>query len=1370
MKKVLSMLLAIVMVFSLLPISAFAAETGGKITFTTDFTNDLGVGDTFTVTATLSENPGIASFANQFKYNDQVLAFKGFKLNSRGKVDTEVFLYDAPVWENTTATFVMAVDYNNTDNGMLYVGEFEIIAEEGELGLGLTTTEFGQKFTFADVDGKDIMPELDFSAITGLTVGGKAVGPEMPEDAPFTAITTDAGPIVAVEYVEDLEFNYSTVPYYIVTIPADATTAYVTAPDQVVMEDMTTNEVMATGYAANLEDMSSPLYVSYNYEETADGPKVEIPMNMTASDFSGGEVELCFFSNDEYNPATHAFGIEDASYACLGLIAFQYAGEAEEIYSITIDPNLVGGTITASNEDGEPLTEAAAGDYVFVTVTPASGYTGNAYTINGQIANDYIFQMPEEDVVLSATFTAIHTCTYDQEVADEKYLKSAATCQSAAVYYKSCECELFDNSETAETFTSGTAVEHSFGENGKCQWCETYTITVADFENGTVTAEQYAEAGSAVTLTVAPAEGYMLDTLSVMNGETAVEVGEGHTFTMPAAPVNVSATFKEIPPENYVITVTESANGTVVANPTAAAQGTTVTLTVTPAEGYELESLTVMAGETAVEVAENNTFEMPAANVTVTATFEKIPTYAISSDGTIVGGTVTVTNEDGEPITEAAEGETVMISAVASEGYTFVSAAYSYGDQQIECANNAFTMPAAPVTVTAVFKNNAPTVEPNPITKIEVSHPSIKEVTDDETGTASLVMEIVSGVSEKLDLNITLRNSELEATQEISWASTNSTVAWVENNTLMTGTVTEPTYVILTATAVEKTATTAMIDGEGSDALLTLKVTVNPAGEGYTVNMGPDKNVVANETIQIPVTVAHSDSAVTGYKSYEFTFQYDPALLTLLNKSPENDEKDVTIEDNNGTVTVRRYGEALNVGEAAITLEFSAKKTCETNVTLTSAKVGTSDDAKGENIPDAQIVDNITLVTVSGYTVQLPDEFDGEKMITPGEDYTFTAKDLNYNYTITAKIGDETLTVTGSGTVAAPYNISADQIDGNIVITTEKEGKEFDVAITENADMAPAEGFKVGEDAAQYMVDYKAVLTPTDGYEYGVEITIDNVEYPCTPDENGVYTIEGSDITGDINIAVTKTPVTVAEHNVSFSGNGVEDLVEGYAVKVAHEADYSFSLKEAENYAYTVTASMGGTAVTPVKAEEANEDGSYTYTIAKVTADLAIQIEKSDLKVAVNEYVGLDGKTVFLVTATQTLPEGKTLAYGGSAMYVKSFQVEGSEEMVQKYSWLVEVVEGETLTVEAATAQIAVTEATSTVLEQTYNVNESSALDINDAQLVYDLYNNVYQSIETVGMQKFLRADVNGSGNINVQDASAVVTAIIAAKSSSEKA
>ncbi|NLL22396.1 MAG: hypothetical protein GX260_01260 [Tissierellia bacterium] len=54
----------------------------------------------------------------------------------------------------------------------------------------------------------------------------------------------------------------------------------------------------------------------------------------------------------------------------------------------------------------------------------------------------------------------------------------------------------------------------------------------------------------------------------------------------------------------------------------------------------------------------------------------------------------------------------------------------------------------------------------------------------------------------------------------------------------------------------------------------------------------------------------------------------------------------------------------------------------------------------------------------------------------------------------------------------------------------------------------------------------------------------------------------------------------------------------------------------------------------------------------------------------------------------------------------------------------------------------------------------SGLVDINDAQLVYDIYNGKYQDFTVVVMQKFLYADVNADKIVNVTDAAAVVAAI----------
>lgn len=81
----------------------------------------------------------------------------------------------------------------------------------------------------------------------------------------------------------------------------------------------------------------------------------------------------------------------------------------------------------------------------------------------------------------------------------------------------------------------------------------TYAITVQNSKNGAVTASHKSAAkDTAVTLTVTPDKGYVLDTLTVLDSKNkAVKLTEKngkYTFTMPAGKVTVSAVFKAAAP------------------------------------------------------------------------------------------------------------------------------------------------------------------------------------------------------------------------------------------------------------------------------------------------------------------------------------------------------------------------------------------------------------------------------------------------------------------------------------------------------------------------------------------------------------------------------------------------------------------------------------------------------------------------------------------------------------------------------------------------------------------------------------------------------------------------------------------------------
>ena len=182
-------------------------------------------------------------------------------------------------------------------------------------------------------------------------------------------------------------------------------------------------------------------------------------------------------------------------------------------------------------------------------------------------------------------------------------------------------------------------------------------------------------------------------------------------------------------------------------------------------------------------------------------------------------------------------------------------------------------------------------------------------------------------------------------------------------------------------------------------------ITVPKTETGYSVSMGADQQLVSGQRVRIPVTVASSEKNITGFNAYDMTFTYDPTALTLNTKADA--DANVTVEDNNGTVRVRRYGDAVPLGEA-LALEFTAKATATSTVTLTNAKFDLDANSINFDAPEATISDADTVVNANNFTVTLPDAFtsDETRLVPKGGSFTFKPVDSHYTYTFTVKMGD----------------------------------------------------------------------------------------------------------------------------------------------------------------------------------------------------------------------------------------------------------------------------------------------------------------------------------------------------------------------------
>ena len=562
-----------------------------------------------------------------------------------------------------------------------------------------------------------------------------------------------------------------------------------------------------------------------------------------------------------------------------------------------------------------------------------------------------------------------------------------------------------------------------------------------------------------------------------------------------------------------------------------------------------------------------------------------------------------------------------------------------------------------------------------------------------------------------------------------------------------------------------------------------------PTATGYSVSMAADQQVAAGNTVSIPVTVASSKKKITGFNAYDMTFTYDPAALTL--NTTSDAAANLTVEDNNGTVRVRRYGATQELG-TALTLDFTANKATSSTVTLTAAKFDIDANSINFDAPDAAISDADTTVKAL-WNVSLPDGFlstaaNGSTLVENGGDFTFKTTDTHYEYYLNITTNGATNIVKMDN---ATYTIK--NVTDNVTVTVDnKIGKTYtinyvvvDNTTTENkATVADLVAYTAT--TVQYPNDYKfTVKFPGTGYVVGVGIEPDKNKRDYVRQENGdyVYTLLGSSLTGDenneITITLTKRENT-SQHKIEVVGSGSDAFSENNALTFYSGENYTFTLNKNDTYydysvlVYYWKQNIGGNGGKNIRMEY-KDNGDGTYTIIDMPyADVTISISKMAKAidpdaVEVSTYVQLDNKTVFkvvvqgsheLLNRDQTTYSYTWFTYDGQKMYCNprytKFAGNGSSSSV----YLVMVDKGETLTKEDAMAKLSIVTSTEQenkdqTLKVGSDVNEDeyNRRDVNDVQLIYDLYNGLHDSFETVSMRKFLKADVNCDGVLDSQDA-----------------
>lgn len=269
---------------------------------------------------------------------------------------------------------------------------------------------------------------------------------------------------------------------------------------------------------------------------------------------------------------------------------------------------------------------------------------------------------------------------------------------------------------------------------------KTYAIKVADANKDTlkITSPEAdldkVTAGTTITVVATPKDGYTLtaDGVVVTYGDNQTlkatpdtEKANTYTFAMPAGDATVSAAFEEVKKYNVTVAGTVE-NGTVGVEPKTAAAKDVVTVTVTPNTNFKYTDGSLKATYTdggtkkeinnfkAVDGKENTyTFEMPAADVTVSAAFEEIATetytVTVTKDG---DGKVTVNEQETEKLEGLKSGDTVTLKinpidtdTLLTElaGVTVTSGKVDVSTTKVDENTYTFKMPDGDVNVSVKF-------------------------------------------------------------------------------------------------------------------------------------------------------------------------------------------------------------------------------------------------------------------------------------------------------------------------------------------------------------------------------------------------------------------------------------------------------------------------------------------------------------------------------------------------------------------------------------------------------------------------------------------------------------------------------------------
>lgn len=574
---------------------------------------------------------------------------------------------------------------------------------------------------------------------------------------------------------------------------------------------------------------------------------------------------------------------------------------------------------------------------------------------------------------------------------------------------------------------------------------------------------------------------------------------------------------------------------------------------------------------------------------------------------------------------------------------------------------------------------------------------------------------------------------------------------------------------------------------------ISLTVTITPPAPGYQVSVPKSISAGVNGETIVPVAVHLTEangtySASNTFNAYSFTVTYDTAKLRYKSIAPADAK---VTELGKGELRIAGTSHhAINGSDTAFKLTFETFSAIgAADVSISNAKIDDKANAIDKDAPLAKAGNLTTTVTVGGYSVTLPEGFEGEGSAAAGEDYTFKVTD-GRAYTVTATVDGISVPVTKNDD---SYTIEGRYVTGKIVVAA-KEKAMVTVKVDNKGGGTIAElndGMTVmtvpeGEDVTF------TVTSPLDKNPIAYTVKVDEVEIAASgvaiADQKGprkayayTYTFPGSMVKGEsITVTVEKATDSVAliktgngwDENVTltYTADGVEKTLTGGTIPTSATA-LTVTIKQNDKRNYTVQYKQNLANEWTDFGEPEKKDGNlvYTYTdgFDKDTlsnGSFAVKIdytEKADFAAdKVVEYLQLgtdaSAKTMWLVLCSGKTNGYLTCSYDGSTAAPMYYS-----EKYQAWAYLVISGDNEEAVKQNVSIMNVDESAGKKTVDYSGDVNMTGDVDINDAQLIVNMYNADYTGFAgNVTMEKFLRADMDGSKVVDNTDVLKIIAAV----------